>query len=174
MGEDWQVRRRVQHLNWQQLWKASERYAEGEPAIPRQAAPSWHLAIVTCMDARIDPIAVFGLHLGQAHVMRNAGGRVSDDVIRSLAVSQGALGTRAVLVMMHTQCGMLGLDPASVTAPRPGSEPMDFLPLVSLEEDLRADLAKIRDSAWIYPDTAIAGCIFDVDTGRVMPIATRT
>ncbi len=160
-------------MNWHELWTASERYAEGKPALPHDAAPSWKLAIVTCMDARIDPVAVFGLHLGQAHVMRNAGGRVSDDVIRSLAVSQGALGTRAVLVMMHTRCGMLGLDPVSLRAPRPGAEPLDFLPLVSLESDLRADLAKIRESAWIYPDTALAGCIFDVDTGRVIPLASH-
>ena len=161
-------------MNWQQLWKASEHYAAGSPSIPTAGAPSQHLAIVTCMDARIDPVAVFGLQLGQAHVMRNAGGRVSEDVIRSLAVSQGALGTRAILLMMHTRCGMLGFDPASLKAPRAGAEAMDFLPLVSLEGGLREDLAKLRESPWIHQDTAIAGCIFDVDTGRVIPFQPAT
>src|SRR5438309_11352882 len=71
--------------------------------------PSRHLAVVTCMDARIDVFAALGLHLGEAHVIRNAGGRVTDDVLRSLAVSSHILGVDTVVVMQHTKCGMAGV-----------------------------------------------------------------
>ena len=78
------------------------------PSMPPE--PAKGLAIVTCMDARVMPEAIFGLRPGEAHVVRNAGGIVTDDVVRSVLVSQQAMGTRAVMVIQHSQCGMLGLD----------------------------------------------------------------
>ena len=78
--------------------------------------PGRHLAVVTCMDARIDVFAVLGLHLGEAHVIRNAGGRVTDDVLRSLALSSGVLGVDTAVVMQHTKCGLAGVTDAELRA----------------------------------------------------------
>jgi len=141
------------------------------PALPQGSAPSERLAIVTCMDVRIDPLALLGLGPGQAHVLRNAGGRVTDDVLRSLVISQQALGTRAVVLMPHTQCGTLGLDVRALT-PRPGVPaaavpPLDFHPMADLEEALRGDLRLLRESPWLHPETELVGLILDIATGRV-------
>ncbi|NNM32995.1 MAG: carbonic anhydrase, partial [Gemmatimonadetes bacterium] len=82
--------------------------AEPSPGLP--AAPAHKVAIVTCMDARVDPVAILGIGSGDAHVLRNAGGVITQDVIRSLAMSQNLLGTRDVMVIQHTNCGMSQLD----------------------------------------------------------------
>src|SRR5258707_6283889 len=87
--------------------------ARSNVADPR---PSEHLAVVTCMDARIDVFAVLGLHLGEAHVIRNAGGRVTEDVLRSLALSVHVLGVTTVIVMQHTKCGLAGVSDAELRA----------------------------------------------------------
>src|SRR5256714_4507581 len=90
------------------LLTANEAYAAARASVadPR---PSEHLAVITCMDARIDVFAVLGLHLGEAHVLRNAGGRVTEDVLRSLALSVHVLGVNTVIVMQHTKCGLAGV-----------------------------------------------------------------
>src|SRR6202451_697869 len=91
-----------------QLLSANKGYAAARANVadPR---PGRHMAVVTCMDARIDVFAVLGLHLGEAHVIRNAGGRVTDDVLRSLALSTHVLGVDTVVVMQHTKCGLAGV-----------------------------------------------------------------
>src|SRR3954454_6685413 len=93
----------------ERILTANEGYAaaRSNTGSPR---PGRRLAVVTCMDARIDVFAVLGLHLGEAHVIRNAGGRVTDDVLRSLALSSHVLGVDTVVVMQHTKCGLVGVD----------------------------------------------------------------
>ena len=90
------------------LLAANEEYAAARANVGG-SSPGRRLAIVTCMDARIDVFAVLGLHLGEAHVLRNAGGRVTDDVLRSLALSCHVLGVDTVVVMQHTKCGLAGV-----------------------------------------------------------------
>ena len=104
------------------LLQANQAYAAARANVadPR---PGRHLAVVTCMDARIDVFAVLGLHLGEAHVIRNAGGRVTEDVLRSLALSSGVLGVDTAVVMQHTKCGLVGVSDAQLremTGRRPG------------------------------------------------------
>src|SRR4051795_4432463 len=95
------------------LLEANAAYAAAHAEIP-DARPSRHLAVVTCMDARIDVFAALGLQLGEAHVIRNAGGRVTDDVLRSLAVSSHVLGVETVLIVQHTKCGLAGVSDAEL------------------------------------------------------------
>src|SRR5882724_10732034 len=90
------------------LLDANDAYAAARANVA-DARPGRRLAVVTCMDARIDVFAVLGLHLGEAHVIRNAGGRVTDDVLRSLALSSQVLGVDTVVVMQHTKCGLAGV-----------------------------------------------------------------
>src|SRR5215210_8698364 len=115
--------------------------ARANVADPR---PSRHLAVVTCMDARIDVFAALGLHLGEAHVIRNAGGRVTDDVLRSLALSTHILGVHTVVVMQHTQCGLAGVTDEQLRA-FTGAD-LGFFPIddhaAALREDIQLLAAK--------------------------------
>ena len=140
------------------------------------APPSRHVAIVTCMDARIDPLAELGLTVGEAHIMRNAGGVVTDDVVRSLCISQQLLGTREILVIHHTKCGMCGLDEAAFSndlGQRLGTRPS--WPICSFADpadDVRAAIETLRTSPFIEHDTAVRGFIYDVDTGLLSEVPT--
>ncbi len=133
-----------------------------------QAPPSRRVAIVTCMDARLDLPAALGLQPGEAHVIRNAGGVVTDDVIRSLAISQRLLGTRAVLLAHHTRCGMLGLDDAALRAEltrAAGSEPPFAIGgFADLDGSVRASLARVRSCAFLPHRDHVRGFVYDVDT----------
>ncbi len=153
------------------LLDANRSYVGGDPAIPENVAPSARLAIVTCMDVRIDPLAVLGLRLGQAHVLRNAGARVTEDVLRSLVISQQALGTNAVILMPHEGCGVLGLDVRTLrprAAASPTSVPaLDFHAMQDLEAALAEDLRSLRESPWIGTDVQIHGLVLDVARGAV-------
>lgn len=137
------------------------------------SVPRDHLTVLTCMDVRIDPLRVFGWELGQVHILRNAGARVTEDVIRSLVISQQALGTTRVLLMPHTRCGVLNLDPTQLTSqlgagPRP---PLDFRTMTDLAEAVRGDVQTLRASPWIPESVEVAGAILDIDTGQVVPVA---
>lgn len=154
-----------------EIMAANAHYAVGT-VLPRGARPRRSVAIVTCMDVRIDPLPVLGFAPGEAHVIRNAGARVTDDVIRSLAISQQALGTRAIILMPHTRCGLQGFEDNAVR-PRPGAPADSALACLGfhdLEATLRADVAALRESPWIAYDVMIIGLEFDVDTGRVHPV----
>lgn len=158
----------------EQLLAANHRYVQGTSPAGLSAVPSRHLAVVTCMDVRIDPLPLLGLSLGEAHVLRNAGARVTDDVVRSLVISQQALSTRIVLLMPHTRCGVLGLQGAQIVKAL-GRDPktlpsMDFMGMDDLMETLRHDLARLRDNPWIGPDVVVAGVILDIDTYQVRPL----
>ena len=140
-------------------------------------APAEHLAIVTCMDCRIDPLAeAFGVKLGDAHVMRNAGGVVTDDVIRSLAISQRKLGTRRVMVVHHTTCGMEGLDgdafAAELAADAGGvAPPFAIGGFADVEADVRAGVRAIRASPYVPFTDQVSGHVYDVETGDLREIA---
>ena len=160
--------------------------------------PGRHFAILTCMDARLDPAKYAGLAEGDAHVIRNAGGRASDDAIRSLVISYKLLGTREWFVIHHTDCGMLtftdevirgllaqSLKTASVDATGwhdsgegPGSneaEHISFLPISDQSQSVVDDVRRIRAHALVPGDIPIYGYIYDVKSGRLIevPVASR-
>ncbi|HET9718997.1 MAG TPA: carbonic anhydrase [Solirubrobacteraceae bacterium] len=141
---------------------------------PLSPEPSRHLAIVTCMDCRIDLGRALGLELGQAHVLRNAGGAVTDDTIRSLAISQRKLGTREVLVIHHTRCGMQGVSEDDFRAElqrdsglAPGFAIEGF---ADLEEDVRQSVRRVRHSPFLPHRGQVRGYILDVDTQELREV----
>jgi carbonic anhydrase len=127
--------------------------------------PSRRLAVVTCMDARIDVLAVLGLHLGEAHVIRNAGGRVTDDVLRSLALSSHVLGVDTVVVMQHTKCGLAGVTDEELQA-RTGAD-LGFHPIDDHAAALREDVDLLAKTDFLGPVKVLAGLVYDVETGAV-------
>jgi carbonic anhydrase len=146
------------------LLAANEAYASARANVadPR---PGQHLAIVTCMDARIDVFATLGLHLGEAHVIRNAGGRVTDDVLRSLALSSHLLGVNTVVVMQHTKCGLAGVTDdylREVTGADFG-----FFPIDDHAAALREDIETLTTKPYLSPLTRIAGFVYDVESGEI-------
>ncbi|MFM8237802.1 MAG: beta-class carbonic anhydrase [Actinomycetota bacterium] len=146
------------------LLDANEGYAAARASVtdPR---PSRHIAIVTCMDARIDVFAVLGLHLGEAHVIRNAGGRVTDDVLRSLALSSHLLGVDTVVVMQHTGCSLAGVTDDELRA-RTGTD-LGFYPIIDHATALREDLALLTETPHLGPVRLIAGLVYDVESGEI-------
>lgn len=147
-----------------QLLAANGGYAAARANVA-DARPSRHLAVVTCMDARIDVFAVLGLHLGEAHVIRNAGGRVTDDVLRSLALSTHVLGVDTVVVMQHTRCGLAGVRDEELQA-LTGAD-LGFHPIDDHAEALREDIDVLRVTPFLTPIEVIAGFVYDVESGRI-------
>jgi carbonic anhydrase len=141
------------------------------PGIP-EARPARRLAVVTCMDTRVDPRAVFGLALGEAHLLRNAGGRVTDDVLRSLALSSGILGVDTVVLMQHTQCGLEGASDVDLRG-RTGAD-IDFLPIEDHTASLRHDVDLLVRTPYLSSLGAIAGFLYDVQTGKVEEVVRWT
>jgi carbonic anhydrase len=140
------------------------------------AAPARKLVVLTCMDARMDPLRMLGLRAGDAHIVRNAGGRVSDDAIRSLVISQQLLGTRQVVVIHHTNCGLFNVTNDELRQRlRPilghGVGGLDFLPLgPDVTESVRADVKSLRQHPLLAPDTVVHGFVYDVATGRIAAV----
>ena len=133
--------------------------------------PRLKLAVLTCMDSRIDVFDILGLQVGDAHVIRNAGGAATDDAIRSLAISQRVIGTEEILVMHHSDCGMLKLkmedfvsELESETGYRPSWLDEGFS---DLGADVARSVAVLRRSPFLRPGTPIRGVFYDVATGRV-------
>lgn len=149
-------------------------YASGYTASGLEAAPQDRVAVVTCMDARIDTYRALGLDLGRAHVIRNAGGVVTNDVIRSLALSQLELGTREVIVIHHTKCGLAGLDEEAVLtalAAKAGRRPpWKIHAFADVFEDTRTSVEKLRSSPYLQHTDRIFGYVHDVDSGRIEPV----
>jgi carbonic anhydrase len=154
---------------------ANDRYAAGFDKGKLPMPPGRKLAVLTCMDARIDPAKALGLSEGDAHVIRNAGGRASDDAIRSLIISEELLGTDTVYVVHHVDCGMLTFTNeqlASRLRDRFGVDPgdADYLPFSDLDQSVRADVATLRAHPFI-PDTIdVRGFVYDVHTGRLREV----
>jgi carbonic anhydrase len=158
-----------------ELLAANERYAttfaRGDLPMP----PARKVAILVCMDARIDPAKALGLEEGDAHVIRNAGGRAAE-ALRSLAISQELLGTREVVVIHHTDCGMLTFTNDGIRQRLAGNvgaaaaaqaAQIDFLPFADLEQSVRDDVATITSSPLIRDDIPVSGFIYDVHSGRL-------
>ena len=141
---------------------------------PVPSRPARGLAIVTCMDARIDVLGMLGIEAGAAHVIRNAGGIVTDAEIRSLTISQRVLGTREVMVVHHTDCGMLGLAEDEFTArlhAEVGIAPTWTVgAFADLDEDVRAGVALIRASPFVPHTDSVRGFVLDVESGRLREV----
>jgi carbonic anhydrase len=140
------------------------------------ASPARRLAVITCMDARLHPEAFLGLDLGDAHVIRNAGGRVSDDALRSLIISSHVLGTNEYLVIHHTDCGLLGTtneDLRRKLEKETGADAshIDFLPFSELEQSVRDDVSRIEESPLLPDGITVRGFVYDVRTGRLTEVA---
>ena len=146
------------------LLAANEAYADAHVPIA-DSRPGRRLAVVTCMDARIDVLGVLGLQLGEAHVMRNAGGRVTDDVLRSLALSVNELGVDTVVVMQHTRCGLEGVTDDELRR-RTGAD-LDFRSIDDHVAALKEDIHLLTTRPYLEPVKAIAGFVFDVASGRL-------
>ena len=149
----------------------NEAYADGFSKGSLPMPPAKHIAVVACMDARLETGALLGLLEGDAHVIRNAGGVVTDDVIRSLTISQRLLGTREIMLIHHTDCGMLSFTGAELkqqileeTGMKP---PFAMEAFTELETDIRQSVARIKTSPYIPHKDAVRAFVYDVESGKL-------
>jgi carbonic anhydrase len=154
-----------------ELLRNAERYADGFDRGGLPMPPAKRIAVIACMDARLNPYGLLGLAEGDAHVIRNAGGVVTDDEIRSLSISQRLLGTEEIILIHHTDCGMLTfkdddfrrqIQQDTGIKPEWAAEAFD-----DLEEDVRQSIARIKSSPFIPKKDKVRGFVYDVETGRL-------
>jgi carbonic anhydrase len=154
-----------------QLLENADRYAQGFDHGDLPLPPAKRVAVLACMDARLNPYALLGLSEGDAHVIRNAGGVVTDDEIRSLSISQRLLGTEEIILIHHTDCGMLtfqddafrrAIQEETGIKPEWAVETFD-----NLEDDVRQSIARIKSSPFIPKKDEVRGFVYDVKTGRL-------
>jgi carbonic anhydrase len=150
------------------------RVARNRPVPKGQAEPRLRVVIVTCMDARIDPVELFELQSGDAHVLRNAGGLVTDDVIRSLAVSQHRLGTRAIMVIQHADCGMQKVTEEEFTeqmAAHAGTTPPWRIGAFDdVEASVRRSVQRLRESPFLFISDEVRGFVFDESNAELREV----
>jgi carbonic anhydrase len=155
----------------------NESYAAGFDKGQLPLPPAKKLTVVACMDARLHVSKILGLNEGDAHVIRNAGGAVTDDAIRSLAISQRLLGTEEVILIHHTDCGMLTFTDEAVKAQiqkDTGIRPPFALEAFSnLEDDVRQSIARIKASPFVPKKDRVRGFVYDVKTGRLNEVQER-
>jgi carbonic anhydrase len=160
----------------QEFLKANEAYAasfhKGDLPLP----PARKVAVLACMDARLDPARALGLEEGDAHVIRNAGGRASDDALRSLIISEQLLATDTIVILHHTDCGMLTFSNEDLRTKLQGefhtsADNIDFLPFKNLEQSVRDDIATIKNSPFIPESISVVGFIYDVHSGKLLPVS---
>jgi len=156
-----------------ELLSRNKQYAASFPG-PAPLPPALRLAVVACMDSRLDVHGALGLAIGDAHVIRNAGGVVTDDVVRSLVISQRLLGTREIVLIHHTDCGMLKLTEDELksaieqdTGIRP---PWATEAFTDLDSDVRQSIARLKASPFVPHKDAIRGFVFDVETGLLREV----
>ena len=156
-----------------ELLANNQRYAETFSG-PLPMPPARGVAVIACMDARLNVYALLGLAEGEAHVIRNAGGVVTDDEIRSLAISQRLLGTREIILIHHTDCGMLTFADddfkASIQADTGIRPPWAAEAFGDLDGDVRQSIARVKASPFIPYTGAVRGFVFDVDTGLLREV----
>jgi len=157
------------------LIKNAEAYADGFDKGDLPLPPAKGVAIVACMDARLNPYALLGLQEGDAHLIRNAGGVVTEDEIRSLSISQRLLGTEEIILIHHTDCGMLTFTDEEFKSQLKddvGEEPTwDSEAFSDLDEDVRRSIARIVDSPFIPKTDSVRGFVYEVETGRLREVA---
>jgi len=152
----------------------NRRFADSLQPVHLDVSPSRRLAVVTCMDSRLDVFAALGLGDGEAHVLRNAGGVITDDVIRSLAISQRRLGTRETMLIHHTDCGMLKLSDDGFRAEL--QEATGVAPAFAIESfgdidaDVRQSILRVRQSPFIPHRDVVRGFVYDVDSHRLREV----
>jgi carbonic anhydrase len=161
--------------SYEEFLTANQQYAQTFDRGDLPMPPARHVAVLTCMDARLHPEKFLGLDIGDAHVIRNAGGRASEDAIRSLVISERLLGTTEIVVIHHTDCGMLTFTNQQLAQKIKqdiGADVggRDFLPFSDLEQSVRDDVATLRQSPLIPKDIPIAGAIYDVRTGKLREV----
>ncbi len=158
----------------EQFLAANEAHQETFAGHGLGAPPSRHVAVLTCMDARLDIYRALGLQIGEAHVLRNAGGVLTDDAVRSLSLSQRKLGTTEIAVIQHSKCGLENLDAESFLAEleeAAGSRPSwPVGAFADVRDSVRASVAALRTDPNLIHVDAIRGYVYDVDTGRLEPV----
>ncbi len=161
----------------EELVRNAATYAAGFEKGDLPPPPAKRVAVVACMDARLNPYGLLGLSEGDAHVIRNAGGVVTDDVIRSLAISQRLLGTEEIVLIHHTGCGMQTFSEdefrdqiQAETGLRPQWAVETF---TDVDEDVRQSIARIQASPFIPRKDAVGGFVYEVETGRLREVAER-
>jgi carbonic anhydrase len=157
-----------------ELLKNNESFAHSFDKGDLPLPPARKIAVVACMDARLNPYPILGLELGDAHVIRNAGGVITDDEIRSLAISQHLLGTEEIMLIHHTDCGMLTFNDQEFaeklegeTGQRPQWEARSF---ADLDQDVRDSIQRIKDSSFIPRTDSVRGFVYDVKTGGLREV----
>jgi carbonic anhydrase len=157
-----------------ELLANNQRYAETFSG-PLPPPPGRGVAVIACMDARLNVYAILGLAEGEAHVIRNAGGVVTDDEIRSLAISQRLLGTREIILIHHTDCGMLTFTDddfkATIQADTGIKPPWAVEAFTDLDTDVRQSMARIKASPFVPYTDAVRGFVFDVATGKLNEVS---
>jgi len=157
------------------LLRNAETYAASFDKRELPLPPAKKLAVLACMDARLDPAAVLGLQAGDAHVIRNAGGVVTDDEIRSLAISQRLLGTEEIILINHTDCGMLRFTDDEFkrsVQDEVGIEPKWAAEaFADLDENVRQSIARIKASPFIPRTDSVRGFVYEVETGRLREVS---
>ena len=158
-----------------ELLENAKGYAAGFDKGDLPLPPGKKVAVLACMDARLNPYGVLGLSEGEAHVIRNAGGVVSDDAIRSLAISQNLLGTEEIILIHHTDCGMLTFTDDELaekleqeTGERPDWRAHSFS---DVEEDVREGIERIKASPFIPREESVRGFVYDVKTGELREVS---
>lgn len=158
-----------------ELLESNERYAAVFDRSKLGIPPARKLAILACMDARLTIEDIFGLRTGDAHIIRNAGGLATDDALRSLIISTELLGTREFIVVNHTDCGMLTFKDSELQERlrrRTGADAsrIAFHSFTNLEENVRAQVERIKGNPFIPKDIPVTGFVYDVRSGRLKPV----
>jgi len=159
-----------------ELLRNNEKYASTFDKVGLSIPPGKHVAVVTCMDARLSPYVMLGLHEGEAHIIRNAGGVITDDEIRSLVISQRLLGTQEIMLIQHTDCGMLTFSDDEVKQQIQddvGIKPHFALESFSdLDENVRQSIARIKSSPFLPNKENVRGFVYEVETGGLREVSS--
>jgi len=160
-----------------EVLKANEEYAKNFQLVHLPMPPARKLAVVACMDARLTVSQLLGLKTGDAHIIRNAGGLITEGALRSLIISHHLLGTQEVMIINHTDCGMLTFTDEELRKQlreKTGTiavAPASFHPFSDLEENVRQQILKVKSHPWIPNDIPVRGFVYDVKTGRLNEVS---
>jgi carbonic anhydrase len=161
--------------SFEAMLEGNKRFADDFDKGDAQLPPNLPVVVLTCIDARLHPERFLGVDIGDIHVIRNAGGRATDDALRSLIISSQLLGTRQLMVIHHTDCGMLTFTNEDVWSKLEAetgasARDIDFMPFSDVEDSLRDDVRTIRANPFLPEDAEVTGWVYDVGTGRLRQI----